>query len=214
MPSGDSKSHTCVVCASRLLLSFSTCPRKGSYHEIGEYGQKVFLFSLGHDEAVAQAERGCDFMEWLVEIPTLGRHLRAAFSNVGAMQVYFEWVDDVGGTVLGGESLTLCAVEGDAAASDILTRPPNIAGLWKHEIPRLLQWEVRGTGKRPRTYIAPSWSWASLTGSISFQGFTAVSLDVINVNFETLHSNDPFGQVTAGTLQVRGMISETRSTSA
>jgi hypothetical protein len=83
-----------------------------------------------------------------------------------------------------------------------------VAGLWKHEIPRLLQWRVEGIGKRPPKYVAPSWSWASLTGKIRFEGFSTVGLKVINVKLETLPPNDTFGQVMGGTLQVRGMVSE------
>jgi hypothetical protein len=106
--------HTCVVCASRLLFSFGNCPRKGSYYEIGEHGQKVYLFNLLYEEAVAQAMRGCHFMKWLVTIPSASSscQLRAALSEVGVTQVYFEWVNEVEETVLGKvEALTLCAAK-------------------------------------------------------------------------------------------------------
>lgn len=106
--------HTCVVCASRLLFSFGDCPRKGSYYEIGEHGQKVYLFNILYEEAITQALRGCHFMKWLASIPSASSkcQLRAAFSEVGVTQVYFEWVNEAEEPVLGGvEALTLCAAK-------------------------------------------------------------------------------------------------------
>lgn len=106
--------HTCVVCASRLLFSFGNYPRKGLYYEIGEHGQKVYLFNLLYEEAVAHAMRDCHFMKWLVTIPSASSscQLRAALSEVGVTQVYFEWVNEAEETVLEGvEALTLCAAK-------------------------------------------------------------------------------------------------------
>jgi len=52
-------------------------------------------------------------MKWLVALPTVGGgQLRAALSNVGVTQIYFEWVNDAKDPVLGGaQALTLCADE-------------------------------------------------------------------------------------------------------
>ena len=106
--------HSCVVCASRLLFSFNSCPRKCSFYKIGRFGQQVYLFNLLYHQAVAQARRGCEFMKWLISIPSAsyGTQLRVALSNVGVIQLYFEWVCDPMETVLGGvETLTLCGSE-------------------------------------------------------------------------------------------------------
>lgn len=37
-----------------------------------------------------------------------------------------------------------------------------LAGLWEEDLARMLLWFVRAAGSRHTTYIAPSWSWASL----------------------------------------------------
>jgi hypothetical protein len=41
-----------------------------------------------------------------------------------------------------------------------------LAGLWKERLERQLLWTCRppNKGTRPSTYIAPSWSWASVVG--------------------------------------------------
>ena len=106
--------HSCVACASRLVFSFSSCPRKGSFYTIGEYGQKAYLFNLLYDQAIAQARRGCEFMEWLISLPRAcsGRQLRVILSDAGVIQLYFEWVMDPKESILNGaELLTLCASE-------------------------------------------------------------------------------------------------------
>jgi hypothetical protein len=66
MPQRTQNHHSCVACESRLLLSFSSCPGKGPFYTIGEYGQQVYLFNLLYGQAVAQARRGCEFMKWLI----------------------------------------------------------------------------------------------------------------------------------------------------
>lgn len=46
-----------------------------------------------------------------------------------------------------------------------------LAGLWKHSLVSDLLWRVNKLEHdivRPTTYIAPSWSWASVTGAVSF----------------------------------------------
>jgi hypothetical protein len=52
-----------------------------------------------------------------------------------------------------------------------------LAGLWKSQLPNALLWEGGGqswegaatTCSRPRSYRAPSWSWASIDGPISMR---------------------------------------------
>ncbi|KAJ9659373.1 hypothetical protein H2201_007398 [Coniosporium apollinis] len=46
-----------------------------------------------------------------------------------------------------------------------------LAGLWKATLPYDLAWRnPHSFAKRPATYIAPSWSWAAIEGSVSFWG--------------------------------------------
>lgn len=41
-----------------------------------------------------------------------------------------------------------------------------LAGLWSDTLPQSLVWEARNRSERIRPYIAPSWSWASVTGPV------------------------------------------------
>jgi hypothetical protein len=85
-----------------------------------------------------------------------------------------------------------------------------LAGLWKSELPSNLLWGVL-KGARPSIYRAPSWSWAALDGQIAFLTSADAPTDY---NYEatnastTLSGLDPFGQVSAGVIRLRGQLRE------
>lgn len=88
-----------------------------------------------------------------------------------------------------------------------------LAGLWKHALPRLLQWAVRSrkSSKKQPEYTAPSWSWVSVIGEIGYNAHTRDTisdLEVVNVSLETDPCNNMFGKITYGVLLVRGQVAE------
>lgn len=115
------KPHTCVVCASRLLFSFSTVssnPRKGRYYNTGDL--EMYAIDLGYDEAAAQARRGCRLMELLVTVElryTEDRQLRAwlASPTYRRSQLCFSWLDELDDAsaepITADVRMTLCADE-------------------------------------------------------------------------------------------------------
>ncbi|KAI5927092.1 heterokaryon incompatibility protein-domain-containing protein [Camillea tinctor] len=48
-----------------------------------------------------------------------------------------------------------------------------LAGVWKHTFPEGLLWNLRGESKRLLSRSVPSWSWASVDGSINIQSFSS-----------------------------------------
>lgn len=83
-----------------------------------------------------------------------------------------------------------------------------VAGLRRHAIPRLLLWRVTKRGKRVPKYTAPSWSWASIMGAVTFDGFDSVGVKILDVTVTSLIHNDFFGEIAGGVLKVSGMVSE------
>ncbi|KAI5923474.1 HET-domain-containing protein [Camillea tinctor] len=80
-----------------------------------------------------------------------------------------------------------------------------IAGMWRVSLPRCLMWTVMGPSERPTPYRAPSWSWASVKGVISFPkintGDCLVSVDTV----EIINKGDGVtGQVIGGLITLRG----------
>ncbi|CAI4213521.1 unnamed protein product [Parascedosporium putredinis] len=97
------------------------------------------------------------------------------------------------------------------------TRPGDsyLAGMWKSDMPWSLLWGPDQSSTRPAEYRAPSWSWASLDGSISCFGDTMGWWDeepqahcVVEDASVTPKGLDEFGEVFDGYLTVRGALKE------
>jgi hypothetical protein len=89
-----------------------------------------------------------------------------------------------------------------------------LAGLWEQDIHAGLLWSTNGQATRYDTYVAPSWSWASLdmTKKNNSKNETYVGLDIMYCNWDyraklvaaeiETSDLDPFGQVSRGYLQL------------
>ena len=87
-----------------------------------------------------------------------------------------------------------------------------LAGLWKEQLPNGLSWSVQEKTPRRRRqpeYIAPSWSWASVNGPISYEGYypndpyDQERIEIIDAKTALTLPNAPFGAVTDGSLVIR-----------
>ena len=83
-----------------------------------------------------------------------------------------------------------------------------LAGLWRTDLAADLLWRVAASGTRPATYIAPSWSWASVKGEIYFHSTeirdTARKNICISVSeAQTIPLSDPLGFISSGHLTIR-----------
>ena len=86
------------------------------------------------------------------------------------------------------------------------------AGLWGKNIAEQLLWSATSDRRmvKPRKYIAPSWSWASLIGPIKraypTHNLTSDTLiQAIRLEVRTINDH-PLGQVTSGSLRLRGSL--------
>lgn len=108
----------------------------------------------------------------------------------------------------------LVAISGIAKLVQRKLEDDYLAGLWRRSLLEDLLWEVRGDGvgaQRPDRYRAPSWSWASVDGRISYQS-PRIGQDRITVlnAAVSLRSVDLTGQVKAGEIRLRGNLCEGR----
>ncbi|TGJ81296.1 hypothetical protein E0Z10_g7459 [Xylaria hypoxylon] len=83
-----------------------------------------------------------------------------------------------------------------------------VAGLWKSEILLGLMWCSRGMlRERPKTWIAPSWSWASIDSGVWWPG---KHLEVVKGFLTLVEANcvlaglDPTGRLASASIVVRG----------
>jgi hypothetical protein len=111
-----------------------------------------------------------------------------------------------------------------ATAFSPVLGPTYLAGIWEGALPEALLWmpqseypdaELRSFAcgdlervvRRPKTYRAPTWSWASLDGLITYGHDDLEGRDICEVvEFKTIpkYSIVPFGEVISGHIRVRG----------
>ena len=120
----------------------------------------------------------------------------------------------------------LIAIQGLANIYKSLRDDDYLAGLWRKQLPSGLMWTTRNglqakgeTTYRPKTYRAPTWSWASVEGTIEIslevdpEEETSVELcQVLEAKTMSL-GEDTTGQVTDGYIKLRGRLLRTEGLS-
>jgi hypothetical protein len=110
----------------------------------------------------------------------------------------------------------LIALSGIAREIQHLLRSTYVAGLWSCHLPYSLLWAVKSSGYRSADYLAPSWSWASVEGPISFpdgmrEVFKLLSrrgecATLLDVGVDLVTPSNSFGQVKGGWIRIRGRV--------
>jgi hypothetical protein len=111
----------------------------------------------------------------------------------------------------------LPALSGLAKQMALITSDDYLAGLWRQTLQTDMLWEVSWDGKRPEKFRAPTWSWASTEGEITFldsegpqkhiqleQTFQS-SWELLDVHYSMLTSN-PYGEVRSASLIISGQL--------
>jgi hypothetical protein len=124
---------------------------------------------------------------------------KARFSDM-----WHEIVSDYSSTNATYESDKLPALSGLAKTVQAACGDEYIAGLWKRTISTDLCWQaISRTTRKPLRYRAPSWSWASLDGSILWMDREVSELLKLVDYSITPVGLDPFGQIADGWILVR-----------
>jgi hypothetical protein len=139
-------------------------------------------------------------------------------------------VDDYARCSLTYETDKLVAVSGLASIISTRINSPYIAGLWQESLPMQLLWQtfyhyLSSTISRYETYVAPSWSWASINAEVDYEAAPSLStsretrekyshdilIEVIDVKTELAGPN-LFGAVKSGYLNLRGRLAQISAT--
>lgn len=94
-----------------------------------------------------------------------------------------------------------------------------LAGMWRKHLAYQLLWKVREiqwvvNRSRIDTYVAPSWSWASVNGHIEnacdiwYPDDREILIEIVDVKVEVVSKDSPFGQVKSGFLRIRGNLAQ------
>lgn len=82
------------------------------------------------------------------------------------------------------------------------------AGLWVRHLPGSLCWTVHNADRRPKSYTAPTWSWASVERASAYIGFESGKneVEVLDAVITVKNTMDLFGEILNGRLRVRGRV--------
>ncbi|KAL9114352.1 MAG: hypothetical protein Q9227_001774 [Pyrenula ochraceoflavens] len=105
----------------------------------------------------------------------------------------------------------LPAIAGLAALTKSVCGSRYVAGLWTENLVNGLLWTCVNAGivgSRSRTYRAPSWSWASMDGTVQYNTWPLPRFEntcrLLSGKCDAI-GPDPFGRVSSGDLVIRGL---------
>ncbi|KAH8748704.1 heterokaryon incompatibility protein-domain-containing protein [Hyaloscypha sp. PMI_1271] len=134
----------------------------------------------------------------------------------GIRQSWCDIVIDYSSRLLTKEEDRLPALSGVAWKMHNQMGNDYVAGIWaKHALSDILwtkHYSIKSENqvKRPKAYIAPSWSWASIIGKIYWDPYVSerdrLSAARIHSLQAELAGSDPYGAVLAGVLKISGQV--------
>jgi hypothetical protein len=87
-----------------------------------------------------------------------------------------------------------------------------LAGLWSCQLSKTLLWSTTNPTQRLKSYVAPTWSWASMKGKTHAfthgSGFNDSLVEIKHAEMEHLARSNPFSTVTDGHIRLKGPLFE------
>ncbi|KAH8658165.1 heterokaryon incompatibility protein-domain-containing protein [Xylariales sp. PMI_506] len=143
-------------------------------------------------------------------------HLDNFLANMSPAAIFWVWdriVEDYSKRVLTQHNDKLIALSGIAQiVLDRLALSPDsyLAGIWSGNLLKGLLWHSTSRASRFQTFVAPSWSWASMMGPVRYffsdYQFTFEEACVVEQSHCTPSSMDPIGEVSSGFVSLTGRL--------
>jgi len=141
-------------------------------------------------------------------------HIETFIAQALTRTFYFFWYDKV--SIYSKRSLTfpadkLPAMAGLASRVRSITNDEYFAGHWRYQLERSLFWNASDKACRPKTYRAPSWSWASMEGELWWdfrdtrEEYHEAPIRIIDTR-TAVQGQNAFGRVTDGCLCIRASV--------
>jgi hypothetical protein len=103
--------------------------------------------------------------------------------------------------------IALSGVAEATATSNFIDSCHYLAGHWMEDLLLSLSWCIFDYGSRPESYRAPTWSWASVDGSVDFTfllGKVLILANISSVQVDHLQESRVFGPVSGGYIDIDG----------
>ncbi|RDW56424.1 hypothetical protein BP5796_13173 [Coleophoma crateriformis] len=137
--------------------------------------------------------------------------------------LWYRLVERYSRTSLTKPSDRLVAISGIARRLSVTLGDTYIAGLWTKDLPSGLLWESREfifdpdpiKSYRPDVNRAPTWSWASIKGLLSYSnsstgGHVRNLIQIEEINITPVTGHDIYGQLANGYIQLKGTLMKAR----
>ena len=146
-------------------------------------------------------------------------HHRKPSADVYNVLSWYGIVEDYSRRDLAFTEDKLAAIAGLARRAQLIIGDEYLAGLWKHRLHIGLAWQIseKVRSTKATAYRAPSWSWASIDGPVSYDrsdgftqsddGFLESSIDLLKTSV-SLMGHDPFGPIEYAEMTVSGRLKE------
>ncbi|CCF35758.1 HET domain-containing protein [Colletotrichum higginsianum] len=116
------------------------------------------------------------------------------------------------------DSDRVVALAGIAAQASRIGRGGRyLAGVWEEDLAHQLCWEILDTHRKPDQYVAPSWSWLSVFGSVGYfnrmdyHKCSQIDVEITEVECATAEEADETGPVVGGFLKLNGRCAHMRA---
>lgn len=119
------------------------------------------------------------------------------------------WINLYSGTHLTRDSDKLAAVSALAKCTRAVLDDVYMAGLWRSMFAHQLIWYGDYNISRPKDYRAPTWSWASVDGSVvlaSIRPNTKYHIEIEEVQVTSVSGVDDTGSISNGYFRARGLL--------
>lgn len=143
-----------------------------------------------------------------LKVLTSDPHLES-MSAQQTLEVWWPLVEQYSSRQLSHPSDKLIALSGMASKFEA-KMGRYVAGIWiDRDLAWNLSWRVDGTTERYSSYVAPTWSWASISGSICKPRSTGATSTIALIDFETGQLGvNKFGAVSNAHLTLKGLFVE------
>jgi hypothetical protein len=161
-------------------------------------------------------------IKWRDQLTVLAGFERIKDQGFSVKELYSKWdllVNTYSRTKLTKHTDKLVALGGLAESWQQQLDDEYLAGLWRTNLTRNLLWcvatrsELDDMPERPATYVAPSWSWASIIGNITtLPAYINIRRSLVIVSDVVIEPTGPskFAQAKAGYIELYGRIARVK----
>jgi hypothetical protein len=192
-------------------------PVNGRVLRFTDYGQHWSCKTISKFENIDTPYPPKDYRNGVEDICRMAKKLRGDIAEFWVCNI-LDWMEIVvqyTSRQLTVASDKLLAISAIAEAWDPESKDTYLAGIWQSHLPEGLMWACKSPRLQvaPATYVAPSWSWASICSGVELINVSDNNVDpqinILTHSVELVDEHAPYGAVKEGVLIMTGLLQRT-----